>query len=85
MMKIKPVGKHYTYIIKDFDEERFPIHYDKRKFPKWFDAINIDCYGDGTLRQMFLSKSDDWITVNNKSDVEKIVNLIEGYLGLVRN
>jgi len=84
-MKIEPSGKHYTYIITDFDEKGFPINYDKKRFPRGFDAINVDCYGDGSLRQMFLSKADDWITIENKPDIEKIVSFIEGSLGLARN
>jgi hypothetical protein len=84
-MQIEPVGKHYTYRITDFDEKNFPINYDKEKFPKGFDTINVDCHGDGSLRQMFLSKGEDWITIEDKSDIEKIVQLIEGNLGLARN
>jgi hypothetical protein len=58
-MEITPAGKHYAYIITNFNEKNFPIKYDKKRFPKGFEAINIDCYGDGSLRHMILSKSDD--------------------------
>ncbi len=79
-MQLEPDGKHYSYKILDFDEESFPVNYDKKRFPKGFDAINIDCYGDGKLRQMFLSKEEDWITIEDKSDIEKIVCFIEEFL-----
>jgi len=84
-MQIEPAGRHYIYIITDFDKDKFPINYDKKRFPKGFDTINIDCYGDRRLRHMFLSGPDDWMTVENKSDIEKIVMFIEGSIGLKKN
>jgi len=76
-MQIEPVGKHYTYRILYFDEKKFPINYDKKKFPRGFDTINIDCYGDGNLRNMFLSRENDWTLVTDESEIEKIVSFIE--------
>jgi hypothetical protein len=76
-MQIEPAGKHYTYRILNFDSSKFPVNYDKKKFPRGFDTINIDCYGDGSLRNMFLSHESEWVTVDTKSDIEKIVELIE--------
>jgi hypothetical protein len=75
-MKIELRGSHYTYVITHFDEKDFPVAYDKKRFPNGFDAINIDCYTDGSLRQMFLSKAEDWITIEDEAEVEKIVRLI---------